>query len=1311
MKRASEDVDVAAAVNKKIKETPSDPASVTTNSAVFGVVGAENGTSEALGVAASPKMVGMNGNGDGVAKIVENGGISAPLGVILGGAKSMGDDGGAVIVGNGGISASSGVISGGAKIAGRDAVAGNPGAPSDAVMLGQEGVRDAMVNRQFGGMADAMMMGQGGMVALGMMMSQGQGQTVDSPAVAAAAPITSDSTHDVDHLAPLDAHKMDLYSRQIGAYGLEAMGKLIKMRILIVGLRGLGAETAKNLTLAGPGAITVIDNQICALEDAGLNFFVTQQDIDAKKTRAQVSVEQLRKLNRLVDVQYVQELTEEEVSKYTCMVVTKMHPDLVRRWNKFCHARDIGFVCADVVGAAGYVFVDFGLKHLIRDSNGENPITRIVHRVSNEKEALIELIPPPDGRRHNLEMSDHDGWVSFEEIQGMAPEINQGSYKITHVFKERIDPKTGKLVKSFDAYSFRINLDTTQMGVYAGGGRMTQVKKPIPAVFRTFEENVIDPGQMLFTDGSKFGRAEQLHVGFRAIWDFQSEHGGTSPRTKNQVARVVELAKSYNSEHFDESVVRTLAKYATCELQPLSAFFGGVVAQEVVKMTGKFTPLQQWLHIDAFEVLPSGAESEEEIASPGSTNNRRDDLIRALGWETAKKLTKSSTFMVGCGALGCEFLKNLALIGVACGEPGEVVGLVTVTDNDRIEVSNLSRQFLFREENVGQPKSVAASNAAKIMNPQFNVKSLELLVAPHTESTFDDAFWQSQDWITNALDNVKARLYVDEKCVFYEKPLLESGTLGTKCNVQVILPFKTQSYADGPNDEEGDAIPMCTLRNFPSEIEHCIEWGRAQFADLFSSSAQETVNFAKNPEAWILTVKAKTVDLKNVSTGQLVSAIEKETQPTAAVLHLAKLVAAQNQSSDDAFKACVLDAYLLFHRMFRDKIVSLITSYPENTVDTKGRPFWSETKRFPRAVNIFDVHDENHLSFLMGTANLLAVVRGLRAADDVVPVGHPWRMKSFYLEIVGTFTKPETVVESVDMSGGGEDEEERRKSIMTEAQRVAEEEAKTAKIVSGFINLLEELQALAPLFKENKAKKVEAVEFEKDQDANFHIDFITAASNMRAWNYRLKLANKHQVKMIAGKIIPALATTTASVCGLVVLELLKIVQNKPVEAFKDSSNSLGINGYFFSEPLPPAKAKNEYDPIEMSEVMCYPPGFSKWDKIRIKCEHQDPTLSEFIEVFSKSTQGLQLNSLGHKNSNIKGAPGYSQFVYDRNEFRPEQKKSYQARMDVSLKKLLVEIYGEEACAITETRKFLYLETGQEDKDGNVIKVPSVVWLM
>lgn len=65
-----------------------------------------------------------------------------------------------------------------------------------------------------------------------------------------------------------------------------------------------------------------------------------------------------------------------------------------------------------------------------------------------------------------------------------------------------------------------------------------------------------------------------------------------------------------------------------------------------------------------------------------------------------------------------------------------------------------------------------------VMNPAFNAVAFENKVAPETEYIFNDDFFESLDMVCTALDNVEARLYIDQKCLFYLKPMLESGTLG-----------------------------------------------------------------------------------------------------------------------------------------------------------------------------------------------------------------------------------------------------------------------------------------------------------------------------------------------------------------------------------------------------------------------------------------------------------------------------------------------------------------------------------------------------
>ena len=150
--------------------------------------------------------------------------------------------------------------------------------------------------------------------------------------------------------------------------------------------------------------------------------------------------------------------------------------------------------------------------------------------------------------------------------------------------------------------------------------------------------------------------------------------------------------------------------------------------------------------------------------------------------------------MIGCGAIGCELLKNFGMLSLGTGKEGAI----TLTDPDFIEVSNLNRQFLFREKHLRHPKSAIAAAAIAQMNPEYsgtdklNVKQEKVTEA--TASIFTNQFLSSQNIVTNALDNVQARRYIDNRCVKNKVPLIDSGTLGPKGHVQVIIPYQTENY-------------------------------------------------------------------------------------------------------------------------------------------------------------------------------------------------------------------------------------------------------------------------------------------------------------------------------------------------------------------------------------------------------------------------------------------------------------------------------------------------------------------------------------
>ena len=481
------------------------------------------------------------------------------------------------------------------------------------------------------------------------------------------------------------------------------------------------------------------------------------------------------------------------------------------------------------------------------------------------------------------------------------------------------------------------------------------------------------------------------------------------------------------------------------------------------------------------------------------------------------------------------------MIGLAT----EGKGHLHITDPDNIEVSNLARQFLFRKEHA-EAKANKASTARGVinkMNPDVQVTTYEKYAAASTEDLFDDTFYDSMTFVTNALDNVEARNYVDGRIVAARKALLESGTQGTKCNSIVILPGMTQSYTDGAqiSDEDGDAIPMCTLRNFPNLINHCVEWARSMFTDLFEAPFKSAKIYQSNPKLYIQRIldESDSVALKNIKLKELKALLE--------IINFAK--------ETPTFEKCLELARDYMFRLHRDNIKDLTTNFPENA-KKDGKPFWSKRRRYPQSAD-YDPKNEEQTRYIMCVANILAVNFGLQPEPDsttpetLVPAGHTWRSPTS--NVTALTGKPmRKWVFSGEKSQTNEDDDSKEKEMKENEEAIVQE--------------FNEITSMLSTMNVSELKFVEA-DFEKDLDANFHIDFIWSSTNLRAWNYQLELATRHKVKMIAGKIIPAILTATASICGLMTLEILKIIKGiDDLSKYKSSSCNLGTNVYSMMEP-------------------------------------------------------------------------------------------------------------------------------------------------
>ena len=238
---------------------------------------------------------------------------------------------------------------------------------------------------------------------------------------------------------------------------------------------------------------------------------------------------------------------------------------------------------------------------------------------------------------------------------------------------------------------------------------------------------------------------------------------------------------------------------------------------------------------------------------------RETNLVKILGDEGYQKLRSTKCLLVGAGGIGSELLKDLVLMEV---------GEIHVVDLDTIDLSNLNRQFLFRQKDIKKPKSAIAVNAVQSFSNSKLVPYQDNIM---DTNVFPLHWFQQFDIIFNALDNLAARRYVNKMTQFLSIPLLESGTSGFDGYIQPIIPGKTECF-DCTKKETPKTFPVCTIRSTPSLPVHCIVWAKNfLFGQLFSSSANDIANEQMNEQDWgtddveeINRIKNETNELKEL---------------------------------------------------------------------------------------------------------------------------------------------------------------------------------------------------------------------------------------------------------------------------------------------------------------------------------------------------------------------------------------------------------------------------------------------------------------
>jgi molybdopterin/thiamine biosynthesis adenylyltransferase/molybdopterin converting factor small subunit len=180
---------------------------------------------------------------------------------------------------------------------------------------------------------------------------------------------------------------------------------------------------------------------------------------------------------------------------------------------------------------------------------------------------------------------------------------------------------------------------------------------------------------------------------------------------------------------------------------------------------------------DSIYILPAVAGGSE-LKNEDLQRYSRQIMLDEIGFVGLEKLRKAKVCVVGVGGIGNPVVTQLTAMGI---------GKLKIVDRDIIEISNLHRQHLYTEKDIGRVKVEAAKEKLEQINSSVEIEALPNSVTRYTAESIVKGF----DVVVDALDSIDARYALNDACIKLNIPLIYAGALSMLGSICTIIPNKT----------------------------------------------------------------------------------------------------------------------------------------------------------------------------------------------------------------------------------------------------------------------------------------------------------------------------------------------------------------------------------------------------------------------------------------------------------------------------------------------------------------------------------------
>ena len=750
------------------------------------------------------------------------------------------------------------------------------------------------------------------------------------------------------------------------------------------------------------------------------NFFAQKEDVDTN-SRADITQRGLMEINNFAIVMIFKgELSNDFsiLNEYNLVIITEIISlETAQTLNQYCRMKHIGFIYTCEFGLSSFLFTDFGDDFIIEDNNGLEPNKYYIKSISNSCPGIVEIDPIKNNLGENIYLNIGTGdFVSFKDVKGMTElndtpprpirVINKTKFTIedTTKFQEFTGVGIVEEVKVprpaiFKPLSEAINViyyedvieDYLNEDSYLGSTASKMSNEPlmddlgIISNIKTSQDNIIIneekkeniPWIKMFyaefeNESLKNLSNEKMHLAFLALHEYFNIHQDLPnfnkiKENKECIDISLKILSKAKEEGFrwainlckiDKPFLDNVFKFCKFKFTPFTNYLAGIVAEEVIKFTGLYKPISQWVYFNFFNLLNISKvndiiEKRNLTEENDKENNIEPNILNIFNEIYNEQIKDVNILIIGFNDISYEMIKLFIILGLLDNKENKI----KIVSNNKYDI----------KEKLEELKHLGKKVDIPIIQEKLDLNDNNI-----NNNYLKKDWWINSNIIIDTLpfdSNEKEKISLIKNSKENKKILISLNYSKYSANSEIFLPeIKSDNYiieetpkpqeekneikiVDDYNDEEDyDKYKnICTL-------DEALNWSRNYFQDNFIKYIKYLIELIN---------KSHSESDMNKYIDNILS-IEKESEKdfdiSIKLIKIFKKLVTFKLGMN--YETIVFYSMEIFEELFSKSAQKLLLKYPSDLLlKNTNKKFWSGARKEPKQI-IFDINNEEHFQLI-----------------------------------------------------------------------------------------------------------------------------------------------------------------------------------------------------------------------------------------------------------------------------------------------------------------------------------------------------------